>query len=191
MTIAELIVRAAQHIGKSIHSPIVANKGAQGLLLETLTGIPHTSNSLDCTDGELKVFPVVRGPKGLVPKETVAVCMLSTDDLRDNEFEMSRAGKKISTMLMVPYERDGENITFLAPFTFRLEEHPAIRVTLKADYDAIRQQFIERGFLTSATGTLLQNRTKGAGHGSTSRAFYLRKGFMRTVILNPAGPQME
>jgi hypothetical protein len=97
----------------------------------------------------------------------------------------------MSTMLMVPYQRDGENITFLTPFTFRLEEHPTIKATLKADYDAIRQQFIEKGFLTSATGTLLQNRTKGAGHGSTSRAFYLRKEFMRTVIPNPTVPQME
>jgi DNA mismatch repair protein MutH len=183
MTISELTQRVIQAVGKPIHSPIVANKGAQGLLLETLTGIPHTSNSLDCTDGELKVYPVIRNSKGvLVPKETVAVCMLSTDDLRESEFEASRPGKKMSTMLVVPYQRDGENITFLEPFTFRFTDHPEITAALRADYDTIRQKFLLDGTLTGATGALLQNRTKGAGHGSTSRAFYLRKEFMKSLV---------
>ena len=184
MTIAELTQRVTQTIGKPIHSPIVANKGAQGLLLETLTGIPHTSNSLDCTDGELKVYPVIRNSKGaLVPKETVALCMLSTDDLRESgEFDASRPGKKMSTMLMVPYQRDGENITFLEPHLFRVTDHPEIAATLRGDYEAIRQKFLLDGMLTSATGKLLQNRTKGAGHGSTSRAFYLRKEFMKSLV---------
>jgi hypothetical protein len=184
MTIAELTQRVTQTIGKPIHSPIVANKGAQGLLLETLTGIPHTSNSLDCTDGELKVYPVIRNSKGaLVPKETVAVCMLSTDDLRESgEFDASRPGKKMNTMLMVPYQRDGENITFLEPHLFRVTDHLEIAATLRGDYEAIRQKFLLDGMLTSATGKLLQNRTKGAGHGSTSRAFYLRKEFMKSLV---------
>ena len=192
MTIAELSARLATHIGKEIVCPLTHNKGAAGLLLETLTGIPHTSNCLDCTDGELKVYPVVRHPtKGLVPKETVAVTMVSPDDLRASDYESSRPGKKMGTVLFVPYERKGDNVVFLSQYTFRPQDHPDIAATLRADYDAIRQGFIADGTLTSSTGTLLQNRTKGAGHGSTSRAFYLRTEFMQKVIPNPTGPVME
>jgi hypothetical protein len=70
----------------------------------------------------------------------------------------------------------------LEPFTFRLTDHPEIAAALRADYDAIRQKFLLDGTLTGATGKLLQNRTKGTGHGSTSRAFYLRKGFMKSLV---------
>jgi hypothetical protein len=112
----------------------------------------------------------------------MAICMLSKDDLRDNEFENSRPGKKMSNMLIVPCERTGDNIIFHDPYTFRLTDHPELAATLKADYDAIRTQFLKDGLLTSSTGKLLQNRTKGPGHGSTTRAFYLRKAFMKQVV---------
>jgi hypothetical protein len=58
----------------------------------------------------------------------------------------------------------------------------ALRLALKNDYDAIRAAFLADGTLTSSTGVLLQNRTKGAGHGSTSRAFYLRPAFMKNNV---------
>ena len=54
--------------------------------------------------------------------------------------------------------------------------------TVEADYNAIRHNFLENGTLESKTGTLLQNRTKGPGHGSSSRAFYLRPVFMKKYI---------
>ena len=183
MSIAELTVRILQHTAKEILCARVANKGAAGLLLETINGVPHSPAALDCSDGELKTYPIKLNRKGIkVPKETIAVCMLSEDDLRENEFENSRPGKKMSTMLIVPYERNGDKVVYGEPYTFRLSDHPEMAATLKADYDAIRARFLGGEGLTSRMGTLLQNRTKGPGHGSTSRAFYLRTAFMRKVM---------
>ena len=177
-TIAELYTKALMHVDKEIVAPLTANKGATGLLLETLTGIPHSSNSLDCLDGELKVYPVIRRGNTFVPKETIAVCMLSKEDLVASAFATSRPGLKMNTMLLVPYERKGDTIVFYQPYIFFMSEHPRIADTLTADYEAIRETFVRDGTLTSKSGTLLQNRTKGPGHGSVSRAFYLRKEFM-------------
>ena len=44
---------------------------------------------------------------------------------------------------------------------------------IKQDYDFIRNKLIKKGFetLTGKDGKWMQARTKGAGHGSTSRAF--------------------
>ena len=191
MSIAELTAKVLEHTAKEILCARVANKGASGLLLETITGVPHGPAALDCSDGELKVYPIETNRHGAkVPKETMAICMLSTDDLTNNEFANSRPGKKMSTMLIVPYERNEDKVVFQDPYTFHLSDHPELAATLKGDYDAIRAQFLKDGQLTSRTGELLQNRTKGPGHGSTTRAFYLRKAFMQQVVPvhSPASP---
>lgn len=55
---------------------------------------------------------------------------------------------------------------------------------IKADYDLIRDKLITQGFksLTGADGKWIQARTKGAGHGSTSRAFYARTGLVKKIF---------
>jgi DNA mismatch repair protein MutH len=47
---------------------------------------------------------------------------------------------------------------------------------IEADYELIRNKLITQGFdsLTGSDGKWIQTRTKGAGHGSTSRAFYAK-----------------
>ncbi|MFB2968172.1 hypothetical protein ACE1CD_04315 [Aerosakkonema sp. BLCC-F183] len=42
--------------------------------------------------------------------------------------------------------------------------------------------FILNDYLTGKMGVLVQPRTKGAGYGSTSRAFYARKQFVSLII---------
>jgi hypothetical protein len=55
---------------------------------------------------------------------------------------------------------------------------------IKADYDFIRAKLIKDGFkaLTGADGKWIQARTKGAGHGSTSRAFYARTCLVKKIF---------
>ena len=171
-TLNELLLRIQPLVGKPFHCPITKNKGATGLLLETITGIPHTSNCLDCEDGELKTFPVKTLKNGkLVPKETLAVTMLSEVDLKTCCFEESRCAKKMMRMLVVPYTRDGDSITFLKPTLLEKDKYPALYKILEDDYKAIQAHFTSQGILKSELGKYLQTRTKGAGHGSTSRAF--------------------
>ena len=185
-TITEVHAKFIPLVGKEYQLPITANKGLPGTFLEDLLGIPHTSNCLDCSDGELKLFPLKTLKNGtLVPKETIAVTMLNTEDLRNHDFISSKCYKKMSKMLIVPYIRNGETIRFMTPKIIdkNLEEYVALYKEFEDDYNLIRKNFVENGVLQSETGKLLQNRTKGAGHGSTSRAFYLRPEFMKKYVL--------
>jgi len=188
MTLAELQLKMQPFLNTLIHQPRTSNKGEVGVLLEKLTGIPQSSVCLDCQDGELKVFPVKRNAKGaLVPKETIAVTMLSKDELKAASFSDSRVCKKMTRMLVVPYERTGDKVRYLEPTLVdsSSEKFKETFGKLECDYNAIRAAFLESGELKSSVGALMQNRTKGAGHGTTSRAFYLKKEFIKENILIP------
>ena len=184
-TIAEIYRKILPIVGQKYKCPITKNKGLPGLFLEELLGIPHTSNCLDCDDGEVKSFPVKILKNGkLVPKESMNITMLSKDELKTNDFESSKFYTKMSRVLMVPYLRDGDNIEFMTPTIIDkdCDECTEIYETIKTDYELIRNKFIANGTFKSRDGTLLQNRTKGAGHGTTSRAFYLRPDFMKRYV---------
>ena len=184
-TIAEIYRKILPIVGQKYKCPITKNKGLPGLFLEELLGIPHTSNCLDCDDGEVKSFPVKILKNGkLVPKESMNITMLSKDELKSNDFESSKFYTKMSRVLMVPYLRDGDNIEFMTPTIIDkdCDECTEIYETIKTDYELIRNKFIANGTFKSRDGTLLQNRTKGAGHGTTSRAFYLRPDFMKRYV---------
>ena len=90
----------------------------------------------------------------------------------------------MSKMLVVPYYRENEKIRFLTPVIVDRSspDYEEVYSILESDYNQIRQTFLETGVLESKTGTLLQNRTKGAGHGTTSRAFYLRPAFAKRIV---------
>ena len=182
-TVAELQERLAPVLGKSFTLPKTRNKGAVGLWLETATGIPNSSACLDCTDGELKTFPLKRLKNGsLVPKETVAVTMLNCDALKAEAWASSRCAIKMAKVLFVPYLREGDTVTVMTPKVLCADD-TAFAVayeTFRNDYEAIRTGFCETGILASATGKYLQNRTKGAGRGAPkTRAFYLRTEFLK------------
>ena len=53
---------------------------------------------------------------------------------------------------------------------------------MRADYGVL-QTNARAGVFTGTLGTYLQTRTKGPGHGSTSRAFYLRPKFTAEAVL--------
>mgnify|MGYP003480159981 FL=1 len=63
-------------------------------------------------------------------------------------------------------------------------EDDNLLLEIKDDYDLIRNKLINYGFesLTGKDGKGIQARTKGAGHGSTSRAFYAKTGLICQLI---------
>lgn len=148
------------------------NKGGAGHLLEDLLGIPHSSDCLDMVDGELKAFPIKENGKA---KESVAITMTDKEALKITPFEESRVYKKLENTLFIPYHRKGDIVCFgkIIHFT-KSNEHFE---QLKKDYNEIQSNR-----LSSKLGKYLQTRTKGAGHGSTSRAFYLRALFMNILL---------
>jgi DNA mismatch repair protein MutH len=185
LKIDDIHARIITLLDKPQACPLSANKGKPGILLEQLTGIPQTSNCLDCSDGEVKTVPIIRNKAGkLVPKETVAVTMLNKDDLRSTEFGSSKCFTKLKRVLVVPYIRTADTVQYLKPILLDASEdkYADLYANLAKDYNSIRDQFVNENILHSKNGVYLQNRTKGAGHGSKSRAFYLRKKFVEEYV---------
>ena len=183
-SIEELRARILPIVGIVHNFPKTTNKGEVGLWLETKTGIPHSPACLDCSDGELKTFPLKKSRGSLVPKETLAVTMLSTDSLKIHSYEESRCCKKMERLLCVPYLREGDTILFYEPTLVCATTHKHLFDTVKNDYEKIRSQYIESGTLTSSVGDFLQNRTKGpGGNAPKTRAFYLKKEFLKKILV--------
>lgn len=164
------------------------NKGWVGHTIERILGLPlNSSRSPNFGSWELKVVSLKYLKTGvLVPKETMAITMLDPHEVSAKEFEDSHLFTKLRRLLVVSriYESPSEERTLLhkiADFDF---ENSDLYSQVKADYDAIRKVIKTQGFssLTGKMGVYVQPRTKGAGHGSESRAFYGRKCLVARIL---------
>jgi DNA mismatch repair protein MutH len=179
-TIAGILSSLPAYTHKTYTLPKTANKGLAGHYLEDLLAIPRSSACLDCVDGEVKVFPLKRTASGgITPKETVAVTMCQPAALLTTAWRDSNAFKKLQNTVFIPYMRDGDDIEYYEPIHF--SEASTLMAELEADYKEIQLQAAE-GVMTGSIGKYLQTRTKGTGHGSTSRAFYLRPCFLTRIM---------
>ncbi len=119
-------------------------------------------------------------------KKAMAITMLDAVEVAAKEFEESHLFTKLRKMLVVARVDDDKSQTeslLHGIFEFDMDDSD-IYSQLKLDYDEIRDIIRNRrvSSLTSATGKLIQPRTKGAGHGTTSRAFYARKVLVRHIV---------
>lgn len=121
------------------------------------------------------------------PRETMAITMLNQKELIANSFYQSHCWEKLKSLvfcavLWTGYNQEEAKFIKVTSFDF-LENHEIIK-EIEADYEFIRQKLITQGFesLTGKDGKWIQARTKGAGHGSTSRAFYARKELVKVIF---------
>jgi DNA mismatch repair protein MutH len=164
------------------------NKGWAGQLIEQYLGLPQ--NSLQAPDfgsWELKVVPLARAADGtLRVKESMAITMIEPAEIVVNRFEDSHLYDKLRSMIVVA--RIFENVEDTSSILHSAAEfdldNPSIRRQVEADYEAIREITRLHGLdaLTGDTGKYIQARTKGRGHGSTSRAFYARALFVAHIL---------
>ena len=164
------------------------NKGWAGHVIERHLGLAlNSSRSPNFGSWELKVVPLKRRRDGaLQVKETMAITMIDPIEVLAKEFEDSHVYHKLRKQVVVSriFENVNETSSLLyAAAEFDLDD-PALFCLIKSDYELIRATIRERGFaaLSGALGIAMQPRTKGAGHGSTSRAFYARTQFVAHIL---------
>ena len=164
------------------------NKGWVGHTIERFLGLAlNSSRSPNFGSWELKVVSLKKLRSGdLRVKETMWITMIDPVEVKEKEFTESHLYNKLKKLLVVArvYEDRQETRTLFHSATSFDLDSPKVFDQVKADYDSIRQAIIDDGFesLTGKMGTLIQPRTKGTGHGSTSRAFYARKNFVANLI---------
>lgn len=164
------------------------NKGWAGHVIERYLGLPiNSAQSPNFGSWELKTICLkYLRDKSLTVKETMAVTMIDPYNVERTEFENSHLLAKMQKIVIVAriWESQLEKKSILyATTTFDLE-NTEIYNQVKADYDLVRETIITKGFsaLSGKLGVYIQPRTKGAGHRSTSRAFYARVPFLMQSI---------
>jgi hypothetical protein len=119
-------------------------------------------------------------------KETMAITMIDPVEVAAKEFPDSHLFLKLQRMIVVArvFESPAETRSLchlVAEFDLGDRE---LYDQVRSDYDFIRDVIRTRGFehLSGSMGVLVQPRTKGPGHGSTSRAFYARAKLVARIL---------
>jgi DNA mismatch repair protein MutH len=164
------------------------NKGWAGHVIERYLGLPiNSSQSPNFGSWELKTICLkYLKDRLLTVKETMAITMIDPYNVERTEFENSHLLAKMRKIVIVAriWESQLEKKSILySTTTFDLGDNEIFN-QVKADYDLVRETIVTKGFsaLSGKLGVYIQPRTKGAGHGSTSRAFYARVPFLMQSI---------
>lgn len=178
----------AKQYGITTYKDGKQNKGWKGLTLELLAGLSNDNKQAPNGLGfELKstAFYQVKGV--WAPKETFAITMINPEVLIATPFFKSHCWEKLKSLVYCAVTWNGkhnEKSELLKVQSFDFLESDTLIHEIQEDYEFIRNKLISQGFqaLTGKDGNWIQARTKGAGHGSTSRAFYARKKLIKEII---------
>lgn len=180
--------RLAQRYKVTVWKNGKLNKGWAGHVIERYLGLPiNSAQSPNFGSWELKIVPLKRLKTDVVVlKETMAITMIDPVNVLQKEFEESHLLTKLKKIVVCArmFESKEENASILVRVsTFDLD-NSIVYKQVKSDYELARDVIKNKGFnaLTGKMGILVQPRTKGAGHGSTSRAFYARKIFVSHIL---------
>lgn len=164
------------------------NKGWSGQVLERYLGLPiNSAQSPNFGSWELKIVSLKFNKNNeLKPKETMQITMIDPYNVTHTEFEKSHLFSKLRKMVVCArmFESKDEKSAILVKVeTFDLDDSDLVE-QIREDYNLVRETIINKGFeaLTGKMGVLVQPRTKGPGHGSTSRAFYARQAFVSRIL---------
>ncbi|MDI9857971.1 MutH/Sau3AI family endonuclease [Flectobacillus roseus] len=164
------------------------NKGWKGLTLERLAGLSNSNKQAPNGLGfELKSTSFRLVNDVWKPKETCAITMINPMSLTGTSFFESHCWEKMKSLIFCAVSWNGSqncSSVLLEVQSFDFLEDSTLLAEIKEDYDTIRNKCITSGFnsLTGKDGKWIQARTKGSGHGSTSRAFYARKQLIEEII---------
>ena len=164
------------------------NKGWAGLTLERALGLPVNSRrEPNGGSWELKQVSLKHRADGaLTAKETMQITMFDRAHILAHPFEESHVLHKIARMVVVARLWTGPNETHSPVIAVRAAdislEVADVYEQIRRDYETMRAHLADGGEPRSAMGALIQSRTKGPGHGSVSRAWYGRTGFVNLLL---------
>ena len=165
------------------------NKGWAGHVIEHYLGLPQNAlQQPDFGDWELKTVSLKRliSSGQLVPKETMAITMINPVNVVATPFKHSHLYSKLARMIVcgrIFVNRSESSTIFERCEMFDFDDNEDIEMLqqIERDYEQVRNVLAQYGDsdkgitkLSGKMGALVQPRTKGAGHGSISRAFYMR-----------------
>lgn len=196
----EAVQKLQQLVGKELHQLAneyevtikrngKVNKGWAGHVFERFLELPiNSSQSPNFGSWELKSIPLRTLKNGSLSfKETMAVTMIDPVNVCQKEFENSHLLAKLKKAVVIARTvgNDVDEPSYIHSIVeFNLEGE--LYSAVKEDYNLVRNVLLDtqQGFeaLTGKMGVFIQPRTKGAGHGSTSRAFYARPQFLKKFI---------
>ncbi|NJP10661.1 MAG: hypothetical protein HC866_15280 [Leptolyngbyaceae cyanobacterium RU_5_1] len=163
------------------------NKGWAGHTIERYLGLTiNSSRSPNFGSWELKLVPLVAKRTGeLRVKETMAITMINPVEVASKESEESHLFNKLQKIVVARvFESQADNRSLVHSVASFDLDNPEIYEQVRADYNLVRETIRTQGFssLSGKMGKLVQPRTKGQGHGSTSRAFYARTSFVAHIL---------
>jgi DNA mismatch repair protein MutH len=165
------------------------NKGWAGHVFERYLELPiNSAQSPNFGSWELKSIPLKKLKNGSwTVKETMAITMIDPINIIQKEFEDSHLLAKLKKAVIV-VRTVGENVdepSYIHSI-LELDLDGEMYEIIKNDYNLVRNTLLnyQNGFelLTGKMGKYIQPRTKGSGHGSTSRAFYARTSFLKQLL---------
>jgi DNA mismatch repair protein MutH len=165
------------------------NKGWAGHVFERYLKLPlNSAQSPNFGSWELKSIPLKYKKNGILTfKETMAITMIDPVNVCQKEFRDSHLLAKLRKAIVIArIVGDSIDEPSYIHSVVEFDLQGELYNTVKADYDRVRQTLFDpqKGFdsLTGKMGLYIQPRTKGAGHGTTSRAFYARPRFLGKFI---------
>lgn len=186
--IGQDLSKLAKQYGITTYKDGKQNKGWKGLTLGLLAGLSNDNKQAPNGLGfELKSTAFYKVKGVWTPKETFAITMINPQNIIDTPFFESHCWAKLKSLVFCAVSWNGKNnekSELLKVQSFDFIENDTLIQEIEADYEFIRKKLKTKGFnaLTGKDGKWIQARTKGAGHGSTSRAFYARKALIKEII---------
>ena len=179
----------ANKYGVTIYKNDKVNKGWAGHVFERYLELPiNSAQSPNFGSWELKSIPLKKLKNGnWTVKETMAITMIDPINVMQKEFKdshlLAKLKKAVIVVRTVGYSVDDPSyIHSILEFNLEGELYKII----ENDYNIVRNTLLNNpnGFelLTGKMGKYIQPRTKGAGHGSTTRAFYARTSFLKKLL---------
>ncbi len=186
----------AESCGISVWKNGKLNKGWFGHVIEHFLGLPlNSAQAPNFGSWELKTTSLKRKANGaIVPKETIAITMIDKYNVIRTPFLESHLYSKLKKIVLVArivsekFEASG---LVHSVVEFDLTDKQLLK-DIEADYELVRSTLKAHdngdpadndvSCLSGRMGKYIQPRTKGAGHGTTSRAFYMRKCLVGKIL---------